>query len=449
MDPRSPPRCRRVSLPSSTEESTTGTGTRPGWVFPAVLFTLALVLRLAFVWLGPGPGFVPTGDQVDYHHLAVSLSRGDGYVLPDGEGNTYPTAFRPPLYPFALSPAYALFGGKPVLGLITQALLGALLAVAVWSLGRRLWDETSGRLAGLAVAVYPLLIFFSGMLLSEVLYALCLVMATFPLAAWWKRGGTGTALFAGLVLGLATLARPTAPAWAALLVLLAVALRIRPFPRLGRETLALMLGGALMVLPWTARNAISLGEFVPLTTGGGCALYDGNNPYVVENPEMHGAAWSLRSIEPYATEFRGKSEIEIDRLSLRHAVAFWRDNPGLLPSMALWKQARFWRASAQAGRTGWWVAPDSGAARIAQLFDPLMLSYGLVLPFFLVGLILALRRPREGAFVLPVIILSQALLATLYWGSLRFRVPVEPFILLLAAHGMVTMWRALHRRRVA
>ena len=51
--------------------------------------------------------------------------------------------------------------------------------------------------------------------------------------------------------------------------------------------------------------------------------------------------------------------------------------------------------------------------------------------------------------MLPVLILSQALLATLYWGSLRFRVPVEPFILLLAAHGMVTLWRALRRRRAA
>lgn len=447
MAPRSRPRCRRRSLHSSTEGSPAGGRGRPGRWFAIALFALALALRLAFVWLGPGPGFVPTGDQVDYHLLAVSLARGDGYVLPDAIGKTYPTAFRPPLYPFVLSPAYALFGDSPLLGLITQSVLGALLAVAVWLLGRRLWDETTGRLAGLAVALYPMLIFFSGMLLSEVLYALCLVAAAFPLAVWWQRGGSGQALFAGLVLGVATLARPTAPAWAALLVLLAAVLRIRPWRRLGREALALALGGALIILPWTARNAISLGAFVPLTTGGGCALYDGNNPYVVENPEMHGAAWSLRSVEPYATGFRGLSEIEIDRLSFRRAVEFWRDHPELLPSMALWKQLRFWRASAQAGRTGWWVAPDSGAARIARLFDPLLWSYGLALPFFLIGTLLVLRRPREGAFVLPVIILSQALLATLYWGSLRFRAPVEPFLLLLAAHGLVAVWRRLRRRQ--
>jgi 4-amino-4-deoxy-L-arabinose transferase-like glycosyltransferase len=349
------------------------------------------------------------------------------------------------LYPVLLAPVYAIAGGAPFAGLIVQAIFGALLAVAVWVLGRRLWDEMTGRLAALAVAVYPLLIFFSGMLLSETLYALCLVIAAYPLMCWWRSGGAGQALLSGVALGVATLARPTAPAWAILLVLLAVLLRLRPWPRLARETLALALGGALIVLPWTVRNTVSLGEFVPLTTGGGCALYDGNNPYVIEKAELHGGALSLRSVEPYASEFRGLSEVEIDRLSLARAVDFWQQNPEKLPQMAVWKQARLWRATAQAGRTGWWMAPEAVPARIATLADPLLLSYGLALPFFLLGAFLALRRPREGGFVLLVAIVAQALLATLYWGSLRFRVPVEPFILLLAAHGLMTLVRRLRR----
>ena len=62
--------------------------------------------------------------------------------------------------------------------------------LAVHGLGRRLWGETVGLLAGLATAAYPLLVFFSGMLLTETLFALCLILAAGPVAAWWEKGAS-------------------------------------------------------------------------------------------------------------------------------------------------------------------------------------------------------------------------------------------------------------------
>ena len=415
--------------------------------FAAGLFALAWIPRALFVWLGPGPEFTPSGDQVDYYRLAVSLLEGTGYSLPNSSGELYSTAFRPPLFALVLTPAFAVFGATPFVGLLWQSVLGAALAVAVWALGRQLFDETTGRVAGVVTALYPLLIFFSGMLLTETLYGLTLVLAAMGLVAWWRHGGARWALIAGLLVGISMLARPTGPAWVGLVFLAALAISLRPRIQLVREALVLGLGVALVVAPWTIRNTVSIGTFIPLTTGGGCALYDGNNERVVTDPNFRGGALSLRQLEPYAEKFRGLSEYEIDRLSFREAVAFWRENPEHIPNLILWKQQRFWRAKAQVGRMDWWLPPDSPFQRVAQFLDPLLISYGLLIPFFLWGAWLAIRRPRQGAIVIVLAVVAQAVLASLYWGSLRFRVPVEPFLILLAASGAVSIVRGWRERR--
>jgi peptidoglycan/LPS O-acetylase OafA/YrhL len=86
---------------------------------------------------------------------------------------------------------------------------------------------------------------------------------------------------------------------------------------------------------------------------------------------------------------------------------------------------------------------------VARRLDPVWWSFGILLPFFVAGALIALFRPRDAAFVLPLAVLAQAALAVVYWGSLRMRAPVEPAIVVLAVEGLAAGFAGVRSRRHA
>jgi hypothetical protein len=210
------------------------------------------------------------------------------------------------------------------------------------------------------------------------------------------------------------------------------------------------LGCALTVLPWTARNHRVTGAWIPLTSGGGAALWDGNNPFVAGDARYAGGALSLREVEPYKSEFAGMSEVEIDRHSGRRARAFLAERRDLWPRLAAAKLARFFRATSETPVSGSASAGPGGswAGRLFRAVDPLLATYGLLLPFFAIAALAALARPRSSPlFATAAAVLVQAALAAMYWGSLRFRAPVEPAIVVLGVGGLLATWAAVRSRR--
>ena len=186
---------------------------------------VALAVRSAYVLAGTGLDGAPWSDAVDYHTLAARLAEGRGFTLgPDTA--PHPTTFRPPLLPALIAPVYALFGPRYGIGLLAQAVLGALVVPAAAALaaesaraaGR---DETTAArartLTAILVALWPASIYFGGALLTETLAALLVTVSLLLAVRLWSRGGTALALGLGTALGLAALARPTALPLAAVL----------------------------------------------------------------------------------------------------------------------------------------------------------------------------------------------------------------------------------------
>ena len=124
-----------------------------------------------------------------------------------------------------------------------------------------------------------------------------------------------------------------------------------------------------------------LHDFVPITTGGGRTLLDANNARVWDDPKLRGNAISTADEEPWATRFRNRSEIEVDRIASREAITFalgrWRD----WPAVGLAKLARFWRFSALTESTGRWYRTGSLPDRVLAAVDPLRLWSWVVMPF--------------------------------------------------------------------
>jgi len=106
-----------------------GAVVRSPWTWTFV----ALAVRAAYVLAGTGLDGAPWSDAVDYHRLAARLAEGRGFTLGPDDA-PYPTTFRPPLLPALIAPFYALFGPRYGIGLLVQAILGALVVPAAAAL---------------------------------------------------------------------------------------------------------------------------------------------------------------------------------------------------------------------------------------------------------------------------------------------------------------------------
>jgi 4-amino-4-deoxy-L-arabinose transferase-like glycosyltransferase len=367
-----------------------------------------------------------------------------------GSGGSYPTAFVPPGLPFALSMLYRVVGHSPVAAVLLMCVFGALVPPLLRQLGTMMFGAMVGRTAGWIAVVHPLLVFFSGYVLTEPLFSVMLLASLLASVSWLKQPRAGRALGAGLVWGAAALTRPTAlplPLVVTFWAWIPLGLLLAPRERL-RQVGLLLTGVGLVVLPWTLRNAVSLHAFVPITTGGGRSLLDANNAVVWNDPDLRGGATGILTTEPWATRFRGLSEVEVDRRAGREAVAFLVSHVGDWPRMALAKLARFWRWNSATPSTGRWFTGRSWLARALAAVDPLLLwSLGLF-PLAAWGLVRTLRGSRRYFQLLPLWVLAAfSLGAVLYWGALRLRVPVEPLVVLYAGVGVSdVLWRARARR---
>jgi 4-amino-4-deoxy-L-arabinose transferase-like glycosyltransferase len=405
----------------------------PAWKW-WVLGAVALMLRAAYVWLAAGPhGVPPNSDPASYDEVAWNLARGVGFCFGTPEAH-FPTAFVAPALPWMVSLLYRAVGHGYFAALLLQCLLGACVPLVVVALGRRLFGARAGWIAGWLVAVHPLLVFFTGYLVTETALTLGLYASLLAVAWWVGRPGRGRALVAGVCLGLTALIKPS------VLPLPVVLLPwawwgLRGVPRAARagQVLLFAVGMLAAVGPWTLRNALTLHAFVPVTTAGR-TFFDSNNPLVWSDPALRGNAISMLQVEPYAAEFRHLDEVQADRRGRELALRFLGAHVREWPAAAAAKLRRFWRLSAES--RGFWQRPGSPLTPFLGYVDPLLLWSVLTWPLGLVGLVAGLRaRDRRPALLSALLILYFMALAAVFWGALRMRLPIEPLLMLLAGAG--------------
>lgn len=414
-----------------------------------LLFAVAFGLRALYAWLAQGPHATPSSDAVSYDTIAASLARGDGFRL-EGASGAYPTAFVPPVVPWLTSLVYRAVGHQFFAALMLQAAIGACVPLLARALASSTFGSPVARWTAWLCAVHPLLVFFSGYLLTETTFCAALLLALLATVAWIQAPRPARAFGAGCLWGLAALVRPTAlpmPLVVAAWAWVPLGLSLRASGRV-RQLLLLALGVVLVVGPWTIRNAIALRAFVPITTGGGRSLLDANNPMVWDDDALRGGATSVYGLEPYASRFRGRSEVEVDRLSGRLAREFLAARAGEWPRAAAAKLGRFWRVSSEAGTTGRWQRAGSPLAALLARVDPLLVWSLVVLPFALWGLARTLLDPRRLFLSLPAwTIVAFTIGSIVYWGALRMRVPIEPLVALYAGAGIEDVRRRWRLRR--
>ena len=234
--------------------------------FTLAAFVAALLPRLfvAIAWAKE-----PVWDGHYYHFGAERIARGLGYsedVLSHGLLLWKPWVHYPVGYSAVLGFFYRIFGAELVVAPVVNAFTGALLVALVHRVARYYLSCDRARFAAGLCAMHPGLIVYSAVVMTEPLAALLLLGAA--LAALHFRGRWQAILFAGALLGLATLVRPASLLAAPLLIFT----QPKPLWQGAVRAAAASAIALAVVLPWTIRNCQRLDGCALVSTNGGWNL---------------------------------------------------------------------------------------------------------------------------------------------------------------------------------
>jgi 4-amino-4-deoxy-L-arabinose transferase-like glycosyltransferase len=248
------------------------------------LIALACIAALGLVFRAVAvvhPVADPADDSHAYYALAKSLYEEGSYGGPEFKSEA--TSDWSPGAPWLYAGLFVVTGG-PREGTIRilEALMGVGTILLVFLLGWRLGGRWPALLAALGVAIYPPFIHSVGEIMSEPPTMLSLPAAILAFLWAWDRTAERRAtpwiwLLPGFLFGATAMFRPEYSIVAAAFVVYAAARWAweREW-KLGATAVGLMVVALLLpIVPWTVRNVVVLHKLVPISTGGGKALYVG------------------------------------------------------------------------------------------------------------------------------------------------------------------------------
>ena len=146
------------------------------WKQPAIVFVIALVVRLIHVWqMREAPFFsVLLGDSRGYDEWARRIAAGE-WLGTD-------VFYQAPLYPYFLGAIYTLLGRDLFVVRVFQAIVGALSCATLSMAAERLFSRRAGLIAGHGLAFYAPAIFFDALIQKTVLDVFFLCLALFILS---------------------------------------------------------------------------------------------------------------------------------------------------------------------------------------------------------------------------------------------------------------------------
>ena len=391
------------------------------------LFAAAVAVRLvALAILGLQP------QRYEYEQQALSLLAGEGYQRI--QLGTPHFAQGPPLYGFLCAGLYGIFGHHPLPVILVQIAASSLISVMIariaieFGLDRRLrW------VAAAPVVLHPGLVVYAVHKLHplsfDALFLALTVLAVLRLAPVAAVGAYGRA---GVVLGVATLTRPTVAAFA-LPAALWLSWIVPPNRRrLAVAGVAVFLGAAtLVVLPWTLRNYVVLHRFVFITTDTAELFWRGNNPIATGSALLlSGRPVFAGAPEAFRREILTRDELGQADLFREASRAYMHEQPAAFATGVVRKFASFWWFPSTAGLTypGAWLV-------VYRLF------YGALLAAAGLGAVYAWQRAdrvgRQRLVLVLAVLASLSTAQSLFYVEVRHRWAVEPLlgIFLAAAVG--------------
>jgi len=365
------------------------------------IFLFALIIRLGYVLLfSGGLKYIDSPDSIEYNNYAVNLIDGNGYR--NGEMRS----FRPPGYPFFLAGIYILFGHSYPAVKIIQVVLSAFTCVIIFLIGSEIGGRRIAVFSGFYSCIFYSLFEMSSHVLSETLFTflLCISILFFlkmDKSLFYKIG-------APVFLGLATLTRSSTLIFPFFIFIWFV----MKYP-LKKAAVNFLLTAVIffgILTPWTIRNYMVHHAFVPIHIQAGLVFWGANNPIAGGKWNEHGPNWE---------KYSQMSELEKDNGYFKEGLTWLKSQPPFpLIKLYVLKTCVFFYP--------FFALPDSG-------YD---ITYGLILPFWILGMYGSIKSKDKQSLLLFSVILVFFVTTLIFYTNERLRSPICPFVIIFAAIGI-------------
>lgn len=417
---------------------------------PAAIILAALVIRLAYLVDIADSIYLshPVLDSAWYHTKALDVLGGDHIAAS--------ASFRVPLYVYFIALCYRVFGESFAAPLIIQAIVGAMSCGLVFLLGKRLFGRAVGAAAGFALAFYRMAIYSDGEILPTTLFIFFMLLAVYFLLKCLYGLRYGYAVLTGVFLGLGFYTRPDILPFAIVMIaVLAFLKRTKIGLRLA-ATVAIVFAGFLMLLG--VRNYVAYNKLFIFSPQGSVNLYignasfaDGKTPMAPPTSYIYGVAIDpgedsiIEGSRVAAREQMGRElpDSELSDYYMKLTVAEIRGDLPHWAGLMLRKTYYFLNTYEQSD-----IKPvQRFMERYTSVLNLPLLTYAMVMPLGLVGLVVSLVRRKRFALVPAAGLLAWGALAIGFFVIWRYRLPAVPFMAVLGGYAVYRMVHAALERK--
>lgn len=279
-----------------------------------LVFTLLVKIFLVFTL----PAEIRS-DSLDYHRIALNISRFGEYAFEPGK----PTANFSCGYPLFLAGVYKLFGAEQSAVRLVNSFLEVITGIFFFLLCLKLFDEKWSLIALAIFSFFPSNILFSQTVLTEPIFGMLSVILLYYCLS---EKINGNIFFIGLVWGYAVLIRSSFSLSVFLMLIyifkyrreLFEGFKTKRIKRVLQYSFLFLLGLAIVIAPWLIRNKIVMNTFT-IATQGGFTFWSGSNPNAT-------GTWYYK-IEESNPMFDIQDEVERDRAFYKEGINYALHNP--------------------------------------------------------------------------------------------------------------------------
>jgi 4-amino-4-deoxy-L-arabinose transferase-like glycosyltransferase len=402
----------------------------------ALILVIAFGARVAYAWNQEHKmradlvGLVPFLNETG--NIAYSLAAGHGFSSPYWQ-ETGPTAWLTPVYPAMVAAVFKAFGIHTAHSFFAIVFLNILFSAAtcvpLFYIGKRVGGLGVASGAAWLWAIFPNAIMIpyewvwdtslAALLMATILWATLELADRQCVRAWCGYG---------LLWGFALM---TNPSLGSLLPLLLGWAAYRAWKKGQSRIRRPLLACAIIVLccvPWTARNYLAFHRFIPLRSNLPFELWLGNNEQFDEQSQV------VPPSDPERFEIRNyirKGEMGFMQDKWDKATAFMRAHPRLEITLFARRFVATW--------TGVEKPIESFRDTDSPLVRLVLISNTLAALGALCGIVALLRSRDIYAFPLAA---GPIVYPVVYYAthtSLRYRHPIDPILLLLAAIAVAAL----------
>lgn len=415
-----------------------------GFLPAAGVFGFALLIRIIYN-VTVGKHYLVEYDAHYYYDLAVGMIKYHCYC---SVANT-PSITRAPLWPYIMYSIFSVLGTtQDIYARLFLSVLGSGTCVIVYLFARDIFGHRIALITGAIAAVYPGLFINDGWLYSESVYTFFLTTFAYSLYRFQRNAQRSSSddtltssrsrlqiialyswpLIAGVSLALSAFTRLNGPlllavvfVWALIVVwkkMIAWQIALRGIVIIAAVTV-------ILIAPWTMRNYTITHKIIPIAMGSGMVLTGAYNNTVLQGHDT-GMWVPPNEVEPPAPNADSTS----------YSVHWIRGHLQHMPFLLSLHFLHTWVPYTPEPGLPFIEFPHQLSSTI--VYDMIWIMTPIVILMALLGLIFTWKRQKSHLLIAYLILAMTILQNIAFYGSSRFRSPIEPLLVLLT--GGVIWW---------